>query len=596
MIELLVATGWDLGSALLAAMPEASSLRRAPHPHAATLRRGTAGLLAPWDGPAAIVFSDGRRVGAILDRNGLRPAAFAVTSDRLVAVASEAGAIPLGRVRHGPPRAAGPGRDAPRRPAARRDPRGRRREGPPAPPPADPRRAASGPRRPGTVGRDATVRNAVVAPLPRRARRREGPPRHQDDGRRGPRAALVDGRRHADPGPRPRRPPGRRPPPPGVRPGHEPADRPGAREGRHGPAGRPRPAAGAARWPAARQPPLADDPPEPPGRSPTATRSSTRSRAGSAGWTRPGRPAKDQTASRRPSIDSPRPRSPPPAAGAELRRPVGPLVLAARRLPIPSVLAAGAVNTALTDAGLRGRTDVLVDAADVLDVHSLAMTLAAGATAVVPWLAVELAIETAGSRGAEDLTPRRRRRQPARRRSRRASARRSPGWASARSPRTSAGCLFESIELDDDVRGRCFRGAPAWPGTIGLADLAERALRRADAARAIARRPAVEPPARSRLRPLPGRRRGPPVLAAERRRVRRPRVGRRADDRRRPRALSVGAGRSRVGRPRRAANPPRRGVGRRRPRRRRARPRHRPTVRRVARCRSGRSRRRPTRR
>src|SRR5262245_22377844 len=95
MVELLEATGWDLGSALLAAMPEASSLRRAPHPHVATLRRGTAGLLAPWDGPAAIVFSDGRRVGAILDRNGLRPASYAVTSDRLVVVASEAGAIPL---------------------------------------------------------------------------------------------------------------------------------------------------------------------------------------------------------------------------------------------------------------------------------------------------------------------------------------------------------------------------------------------------------------------------------------------------------------------------------------------------------------------
>ena len=61
----------------------------------ATLRRRTAGFLAPWDGPAAIVFSDGRRVGAIMDRNGLRPAAFAVTRDRLVAVASEAGAIPL---------------------------------------------------------------------------------------------------------------------------------------------------------------------------------------------------------------------------------------------------------------------------------------------------------------------------------------------------------------------------------------------------------------------------------------------------------------------------------------------------------------------
>jgi hypothetical protein len=52
-------------------------------------------MLAPWDGPAAIVFSDGRRVGALVDRNGLRPAAFAITRDRVVAVASEAGAVPF---------------------------------------------------------------------------------------------------------------------------------------------------------------------------------------------------------------------------------------------------------------------------------------------------------------------------------------------------------------------------------------------------------------------------------------------------------------------------------------------------------------------
>ena len=45
-----------------------------PHPHVATLRRRTAGMLAPWDGPAAIVFADGQRVGALIDRNGLRPA------------------------------------------------------------------------------------------------------------------------------------------------------------------------------------------------------------------------------------------------------------------------------------------------------------------------------------------------------------------------------------------------------------------------------------------------------------------------------------------------------------------------------------------
>ena len=79
------------------------------------------------------------------------------------------------------------------------------------------------------------------------------PPRRQDDGPRGPRAALVDGRRHADARPRPGRPPRRRPSPPVVRPGHEPADRPGAGAGGDGPAGRPRPAAGAPRRAAARR-------------------------------------------------------------------------------------------------------------------------------------------------------------------------------------------------------------------------------------------------------------------------------------------------------------------------------------------------------
>src|SRR2546428_14047993 len=48
----------------------------------------------PWDGPAALVFSDGRRVGAMLDRNGLRPATFEVRRDGLVIVCSEAGTIP----------------------------------------------------------------------------------------------------------------------------------------------------------------------------------------------------------------------------------------------------------------------------------------------------------------------------------------------------------------------------------------------------------------------------------------------------------------------------------------------------------------------
>ena len=72
------------------------------------------------------------------------------------------------------------------------------------------------------------------------------------------------------------------------------------------------------------------------------------------------------------------------------------------RPAVPSVLAVGAVHAALTDVGLRGRTDILADAADLLDVHAMAMVLAVGATVAHPRLAIELAAELAGGRGAED--------------------------------------------------------------------------------------------------------------------------------------------------------------------------------------------------
>src|SRR5205823_6621048 len=55
----------------------------------------------PWDGPALIAFTDGRRIGAVLDRNGLRPARYYVTKDDLVVLASEVGVldIPADRIR-----------------------------------------------------------------------------------------------------------------------------------------------------------------------------------------------------------------------------------------------------------------------------------------------------------------------------------------------------------------------------------------------------------------------------------------------------------------------------------------------------------------
>ena len=54
-----------------------------------------ASLMEPWDGPAAVAFTDGRVIGAKLDRNGLRPGRYLVTSDGLVVMASEAGVLPI---------------------------------------------------------------------------------------------------------------------------------------------------------------------------------------------------------------------------------------------------------------------------------------------------------------------------------------------------------------------------------------------------------------------------------------------------------------------------------------------------------------------
>ena len=54
-----------------------------------------ASMMEPWDGPAAMAFTDGRHIGGTLDRNGLRPARYIVTDDDLVVMASESGVLPI---------------------------------------------------------------------------------------------------------------------------------------------------------------------------------------------------------------------------------------------------------------------------------------------------------------------------------------------------------------------------------------------------------------------------------------------------------------------------------------------------------------------
>jgi glutamate synthase domain-containing protein 2/glutamate synthase domain-containing protein 1/glutamate synthase domain-containing protein 3 len=485
-VELLLATGWDLSVALLALLPEALPLRLAPHPHVASLQRRTAGFLAPWDGPAALVFSDGRHVGALLDRNGLRPAAFAVTREGVVAVASEAGAVPLA-------------------------------------PAETMRRGRLGPGELLLVDlRDGSIREDVAAKahVLRRIPIHDAPrPTFRDSAASLPEVAEVSERRSL--------------PAPlrylagldaeGARlhlrtmavEGHEPlwsmgddtplpglgrVDRPVTDYLRQAFAQVTNPPIDAERERAVldlrvelgRRPPLLGGVPVAPatlrlerpvvadldgllaafaGRL-VRLQATWDPRRGAAGLAE----ALEALAGR--ALRAAR-------RGCEL------LVVSDRgfdleRLPVPAILAVGAVHTALTAAGLRGRTDIVSEAADVLDVHVMAMTLAVGASAVVPWLALECAAEYAGGRGSEALS------------AADAAANLLEAFEGglrktlARAGLSTVaayvgGALFETLELDAGLVARCFPAARSWPGRVDLAALAARQLRRRDRAGGLAR-------------------------------------------------------------------------------------------------------------
>ena len=92
-LELLLAGGYSLPHALMMMIPEAWSGNTLMQPDRKSFYEYHAALMEPWDGPAAIAFTDGRHIGATLDRNGLRPARFIVTSDDILVMSSEAGVL-----------------------------------------------------------------------------------------------------------------------------------------------------------------------------------------------------------------------------------------------------------------------------------------------------------------------------------------------------------------------------------------------------------------------------------------------------------------------------------------------------------------------
>ncbi len=92
-LELLACAGRSLSHAMLMLIPEAWGVKYPMGPDQRGFFEYHAGLMEPWDGPAAVAFSDGSQVGAMLDRNGLRPGRFTITRQGVMAFASEAGVL-----------------------------------------------------------------------------------------------------------------------------------------------------------------------------------------------------------------------------------------------------------------------------------------------------------------------------------------------------------------------------------------------------------------------------------------------------------------------------------------------------------------------
>jgi glutamate synthase (NADPH/NADH) large chain len=95
VVELLVQSGRSLPHAILMMIPEAWERSTAMDPARRDFYRYHAALMEPWDGPASVTFCDGKVVGAVLDRNGLRPARYWVTKDQRVIFASEVGVLAI---------------------------------------------------------------------------------------------------------------------------------------------------------------------------------------------------------------------------------------------------------------------------------------------------------------------------------------------------------------------------------------------------------------------------------------------------------------------------------------------------------------------
>ncbi len=95
VLELLTLGGREVGHSMMMLMPQAWGKKHAMGPDLRGFFEFHAGIMEPWDGPAAVAFTDGEWVGATLDRNGLRPARYTITKNGFMVFASEAGVLDI---------------------------------------------------------------------------------------------------------------------------------------------------------------------------------------------------------------------------------------------------------------------------------------------------------------------------------------------------------------------------------------------------------------------------------------------------------------------------------------------------------------------
>jgi glutamate synthase (NADPH/NADH) large chain/glutamate synthase (ferredoxin) len=94
-LELLTMAGYPISQAMMMMIPEPWENHTTMDERRKAFYEYHAAMLEPWDGPASIVFTDGRQIGATLDRNGLRPSRYCITDDDLVIMGSESGVLPV---------------------------------------------------------------------------------------------------------------------------------------------------------------------------------------------------------------------------------------------------------------------------------------------------------------------------------------------------------------------------------------------------------------------------------------------------------------------------------------------------------------------